>query len=220
MEFSLGLVILGHFTQLRKSYKQIPQSQKNFWFEELKRVYWWDYPDTLMQNIFNNYATSWLSKIFSETKVAGTQPNWLCDDIWRELQAYWDCNEFKAKSAKNKANRVANPTAASTVYRGGSSSVGIHKRKLEAQLGRPPNRMEVFAYCYKKKANDTWSGKWAEEVVISKLIRSCSRSVSLSPHRVSRTARTLGTLDAHSAAQPLNLADQQPSPTNAGLPQS
>ncbi|KAL0349399.1 UNVERIFIED_CONTAM: hypothetical protein Sangu_1167700 [Sesamum angustifolium] len=38
--------------------------------------------------------------------------------------------------------------------------------------------------------------------------------------RMSRDARTLGTLDAHSATQPLNSADQQPSPTDAGLPQS
>ncbi|KAL0333950.1 UNVERIFIED_CONTAM: hypothetical protein Sangu_1551200 [Sesamum angustifolium] len=161
----IGSVISGHFMQPWKSYKSIPQSQKNFWFEELKRVYWWDCPDTLMQNIFNSYATSWLSKTFAEARVAGTQPNWLGDGIWHDLQAYWNSDEFKAKSAKNKVNRVANPVAASTVYRGGSSSVGMHKRKLEAQLGRPPNRMEVFADCYKKKADGTWSGKRAEEVV-------------------------------------------------------
>ncbi|KAL0387814.1 UNVERIFIED_CONTAM: hypothetical protein Sradi_2663200 [Sesamum radiatum] len=143
--------------------------------EELLRVYWWDCPDTLMQNIFNSYATSWLSKTFAEARVAGTQPNWLGHDIWHDLQAYWNNDEFKAKSAKNKVNRVANPLAASTVYRGGSSSVGMHKRKLEAQLGRPPNRMEVFADCYKKKADGTWSGKRAEEVVetYQKLLEEC-----------------------------------------------
>ncbi|KAL0345666.1 UNVERIFIED_CONTAM: Transposon Tf2-11 polyprotein [Sesamum radiatum] len=37
--------------------------------------------------------------------------------------------------------------------------------------------------------------------------------------RMSRAARTLGPLDTHSAAQPLNLADQQPSPTDAELQQ-
>ncbi|KAL0356154.1 UNVERIFIED_CONTAM: hypothetical protein Sradi_4062300 [Sesamum radiatum] len=118
-----------------------------------------------MQNIFNKYATTWLSKTFSEAREAGTQPNWLGDGIWHELQAYWNSDEFKVKSIKNKANRVANPAAASSVYRGGSSSVGMHKRKLEAQFGRLPNRMEVFADCYKKKADGTWSGKRAEEVV-------------------------------------------------------
>ncbi|KAL0463210.1 UNVERIFIED_CONTAM: hypothetical protein Slati_0208600 [Sesamum latifolium] len=101
----------------------------------------------------------------TQARVASTQPNWLGDNIWHELQAYWNSDEFKAKSAKNKANRVANPVVTSTVYRGGSTLVGMHKRKLKAQLGRPPNRMEVFADCYKKKANVTWSGKLAEEVV-------------------------------------------------------
>ncbi|KAL0434183.1 UNVERIFIED_CONTAM: hypothetical protein Slati_2752600 [Sesamum latifolium] len=38
--------------------------------------------------------------------------------------------------------------------------------------------------------------------------------------RMSRATHTLGTLDAHSAAQLLNLADQQPSPIDAGLLQS
>ncbi|KAK4383255.1 hypothetical protein Sango_2793900 [Sesamum angolense] len=72
-----------------------------------------------------------------EARVAGIQPNWLGDGIWHDLQAYWNSDEFKAKSAKNK----------------------------EAQLGRPPNRMEVFADCYKMKADGTWSVKRAEEVV-------------------------------------------------------
>ncbi|KAL0430606.1 UNVERIFIED_CONTAM: hypothetical protein Sradi_0686600, partial [Sesamum radiatum] len=98
--------------------------------------------------IFNSYATSWLNKTFLETRVAGTQPNWLGGDTWHELQAYWDTDEFKAKLDKNKGNRVANPVAASTVYHVGSCSVGMHKRNFismqEAQLGRPPNQMELF----------------------------------------------------------------------------
>ncbi|KAL0455862.1 UNVERIFIED_CONTAM: hypothetical protein Slati_0925400 [Sesamum latifolium] len=35
----------------------------------------------------------------------------------------------------------------------------------EAQLGRPPQRMEVFAACYKKKDDGNWSCSRAEEVV-------------------------------------------------------
>ncbi|KAL0455570.1 UNVERIFIED_CONTAM: hypothetical protein Slati_0896200 [Sesamum latifolium] len=147
-------------------YKSIPQSQKNFWFEELKRVYWWDCPDKPMQSIFNSYAPSWLSKTFLEARMAGTQPNWLRDDIWHELQVYWDTDEFKAKSVKNKANRVASPAKANTIYRGGSSSVGMHNKKLvRGPTWLSAYRMEVFANCYKKKADGTWSGKRAKEVV-------------------------------------------------------
>ncbi|KAL0307183.1 UNVERIFIED_CONTAM: hypothetical protein Sradi_6135600 [Sesamum radiatum] len=73
-------------------------------------------------------------------------------------------DKYKKKSTQNKANRLANPAIANTIYRGGSSSMGEHKRKLEAQLGRPPQRMEVFASCYKKKDDGSWSGLQAEEV--------------------------------------------------------
>ncbi|KAL0333127.1 UNVERIFIED_CONTAM: hypothetical protein Scaly_2214200 [Sesamum calycinum] len=34
----------------------------------------------------------------------------------------------------------------------------------EAQLGQPPQQMEVFASCYKKKDDGSWSGLQAEEV--------------------------------------------------------
>ncbi|KAL0331653.1 UNVERIFIED_CONTAM: hypothetical protein Sangu_1710800 [Sesamum angustifolium] len=39
----------------------------------------------------------------------------------------------------------------SIVYRGGGSSVRIHKRKLEVELDWPPKQMVVFERCYKKK---------------------------------------------------------------------
>ncbi|KAL0378733.1 UNVERIFIED_CONTAM: hypothetical protein Sradi_3178800 [Sesamum radiatum] len=82
----------------------------------------------------------------------------------KSLQEYWGTDEFKKKSMQNKANRLANPAIANTVYRGGSSSMGEHKRKLEAQLGRPLKRMEVFASCYKKKNDCSWNGSRAEDV--------------------------------------------------------
>ncbi|KAL0389069.1 UNVERIFIED_CONTAM: LRR repeats and ubiquitin-like domain-containing protein [Sesamum calycinum] len=46
------------------------------------------------------------------------------------------------------------------------------------------------------------------------------RNWYLEAAKVSRAACTPGILDAHSATQLLNSADQQPSPTDAGLPQS
>ncbi|KAL0367355.1 UNVERIFIED_CONTAM: hypothetical protein Sradi_3625600 [Sesamum radiatum] len=49
------------------------------------------------------------------------------------------------------ANRAANLTASSTVYHGESSSIGMHMRKLEAELGRPPKQIDLFSRCYKKK---------------------------------------------------------------------
>ncbi|KAK4389776.1 hypothetical protein Sango_2314600 [Sesamum angolense] len=141
-----------------KSYKPIPQSQKNFWFEELKRVYWWDCPDTLMQNIFNSYATSWLSKTFAEARVAGAQPNWFGDDIWHDLQAYWDSDEFKAKSTKNKVNRVANPIAANNVYRGSLPQLECIKGNSRPNLVVRPNRWRYSLTVIKRRRTEPGVG--------------------------------------------------------------
>ncbi|KAL0375742.1 UNVERIFIED_CONTAM: G-type lectin S-receptor-like serine/threonine-protein kinase [Sesamum calycinum] len=71
----------------------------------------------------------------------------------------WPClrQDFQQESSKNKANRAANPTAPSTMYRRGSSYIDMHKMKLEAELGQPPRQMELFARCYKKKEDGSWS---------------------------------------------------------------
>ncbi|KAL0458492.1 UNVERIFIED_CONTAM: hypothetical protein Slati_0476400 [Sesamum latifolium] len=111
----------------------------------------WDCPDKEVRRFFNKSAGKWLSKKFNEARTMNKQPIWIANDVWASLQEYWGTDEFKKKSMQNKANRLTNPAIANIVYRGGSSSMGEHKRKLEAQLGRPPKRMEVFASCYKKK---------------------------------------------------------------------
>ncbi|KAL0430418.1 UNVERIFIED_CONTAM: hypothetical protein Sradi_0667800 [Sesamum radiatum] len=138
----IGEVVSGHYMHPWSSYKDIPEPQQNFLFEELKRIYRWDCSDKEVRRFFNKSAGKWLSKKFNEVRTMNKQPIWIANDVWASLQEYWGTDEFKKKSMQNKANRLANPAIANTVYRGGSSSMGEHKRKLEAQLGRPPKRME------------------------------------------------------------------------------
>ncbi|KAL0406278.1 UNVERIFIED_CONTAM: hypothetical protein Slati_3941700 [Sesamum latifolium] len=125
---------------------------------------WWDCDDESMFRVFHMFVGKYIRKTFSVTWSNLVKPLWLANDIWLQLQAYWASEGFQQESSKNKANREANPTASSTVYRGGSSSVGVHKRKLEAELGRPPKQMEVFERYYKKKEDGGWSGPRAAEV--------------------------------------------------------
>ncbi|KAL0451728.1 UNVERIFIED_CONTAM: hypothetical protein Slati_1150900 [Sesamum latifolium] len=87
------------------------------------------------------------------------------NEVWLQLQAFWASEDFRQVSSKNKANRPVNPATSSTVYRGGSSSIGMHKRKLvRGKLGRPPKQMELFKRCYKKKDDSSWNGPRAVEV--------------------------------------------------------
>ncbi|KAK4426504.1 hypothetical protein Salat_1419000 [Sesamum alatum] len=62
----IGSVISGHFREPWPIYKKIPESQKNFWFEELKGVYQWNYPDRPMEAWFNSYGSNWFIKKFLE----------------------------------------------------------------------------------------------------------------------------------------------------------
>ncbi|KAL0434398.1 UNVERIFIED_CONTAM: hypothetical protein Slati_2774100 [Sesamum latifolium] len=119
----------------------------------IRRIYRWDRPDEMVRPFFDQYASKWLRKKFNYARKENKQPKWMADDDWAGLLEYWATYEFRKKSTQNKANRLANPVAVNTIYCGGSSSMGEHKRKLEAQLGRPSQRMEVFAACYKKKAD-------------------------------------------------------------------
>ncbi|KAL0413537.1 UNVERIFIED_CONTAM: hypothetical protein Sradi_1555400 [Sesamum radiatum] len=129
------------------------------------RISRWDCPEHEVRHFFDSFADKWLSKKFNEARTRNKQPNWIANNVWASLLEYWGTNEFKKKSTQNKTNRLANPAIANTIYRGGSSSMGEHNRKLEAQLGRPSQRMEVFTACYKKKDDGSWSGSRAEEVV-------------------------------------------------------
>ncbi|KAL0293671.1 UNVERIFIED_CONTAM: hypothetical protein Sangu_3233300, partial [Sesamum angustifolium] len=103
------------------------------------------------------------------------RPLWLAEEIWPQLLEFWASLEFQAQSAKNKINHVANPEASATVYCGGSSSVGVHKRKLETHLGGPVNQMQVFEKVYKKKNDRQSSSLRAEKVAEAflRLLREC-----------------------------------------------
>ncbi|KAL0454944.1 UNVERIFIED_CONTAM: hypothetical protein Slati_0833600 [Sesamum latifolium] len=97
-----------------------------------------------MFRVFHMWVGKYIRKTFSCARSSLVRPLWLANEVWLQLQALWASEDFQQESSKNKVNWAANPTASSTVYRGGSSSVGMHKRKLEAKLGRPPKKMELF----------------------------------------------------------------------------
>ncbi|KAK4406461.1 hypothetical protein Sango_0652600 [Sesamum angolense] len=109
----------------------------------------------------------------SERSSPSPSPAWSGYYSWPTRsgsKAYWASKGFHQESSKNKTNRAANPTASSTVYHGGSSSIGMHKRKLEAELGVPPTQMEVFERCYKTKEDGGWSSPRATEEKFQKLL--------------------------------------------------
>ncbi|KAL0448185.1 UNVERIFIED_CONTAM: hypothetical protein Slati_1946400 [Sesamum latifolium] len=107
-----------------------------------------------MFRVFHMWAKNYIQKTFSIARSSLVKPLWLANNVWLQLHVYWASADFQEESSKNKVNQAANPTASLTVYREGSSSVGMHKRKFEAELGQSPKQMELFAKCYKKKEDN------------------------------------------------------------------
>ncbi|KAL0361199.1 UNVERIFIED_CONTAM: hypothetical protein Sradi_3804400 [Sesamum radiatum] len=120
--------------------------------------------------VFHMFVRKYIRKTFSIVPSSLVRSLWLANEIWLQLRAYWASEGFQQESSKNKANRAANLTASSIVYRMGSSSIGIHKRKLEVEHGRPPKQMKVFERCYKKKEDDGWSRPRAVEETFQKML--------------------------------------------------
>ncbi|KAL0404420.1 UNVERIFIED_CONTAM: hypothetical protein Sradi_2082800 [Sesamum radiatum] len=83
------------------------------------RIYRWDCLETWVRHFFDKSAGKWLSKKFNEARTRNKQPIWIANDVWASLLEYWRTDEFKKKSTQNKANRLANPAIANTIYRGG-----------------------------------------------------------------------------------------------------
>ncbi|KAL0448009.1 UNVERIFIED_CONTAM: hypothetical protein Slati_1928800 [Sesamum latifolium] len=77
------------------------------------------------------------------------KPLWLANDVWLQLKAYWASPDIQEESTKNKANRAVNRAASSIVYRGRSSSVGMHKRKMSS-VSRP-NKWNCFPDATRRK---------------------------------------------------------------------
>ncbi|KAL0378978.1 UNVERIFIED_CONTAM: hypothetical protein Sradi_3203300 [Sesamum radiatum] len=162
----INAVVQGHFPHPWPRLRMVPSEHQRFWFESMKITYWWDYDDESMFRVFHMWAGKYIRKTFSCARYSLVRPLWLVNKVWLQLQEFWADEDFQQESSKNKANRAANPTASSTVYRRGSSFVGMHKRKLEAELGRPPKQMELFERCYKEKEDGGWSGPRAAKVAV------------------------------------------------------
>ncbi|KAL2250051.1 UNVERIFIED_CONTAM: hypothetical protein Sindi_2478800, partial [Sesamum indicum] len=83
-----------------------------------------------MFKLVKSQEGKFLRKWFADARGRLARPLWLDKEIWRQLLEFWSSLEFQAQSAKNKLNWAANTEAAATVYRGESSSVRAHMRKM------------------------------------------------------------------------------------------
>ncbi|KAL2240208.1 UNVERIFIED_CONTAM: hypothetical protein Sindi_0662000, partial [Sesamum indicum] len=76
------------------------------------------------------WASKFIQKQFTVARKQLVKPLWLATKSGFSSRHIGPVQTSRTRSAKNKPNQTANPTTSSTMYLGGSSSVGMHKRKM------------------------------------------------------------------------------------------
>jgi predicted outer membrane repeat protein len=69
-----------------------------------------------------------LRQVRKKFKKKGIVPQWICPNLFKELQAYWESPEFVEISNKAKKNRASEKGGC--IYAGGSISVAEHGVRL------------------------------------------------------------------------------------------
>ena len=73
-----------------------------------------------------------LTDIFNEAREnRDHKPDWIGEAVWQELWKYWDSDEFKDRSQKNKKNRASDCDGLGfPLHTGGSISINDHATRL------------------------------------------------------------------------------------------
>ena len=54
--------------------------------------------------IFKELGGKWLRDQFVAARKKNKRPPWVVQEVWDELQRYWQSDDFKGKSVRNKSN--------------------------------------------------------------------------------------------------------------------
>lgn len=95
-----------------------------------------------------------MTQLFQDIrKNLPVKPNWMGDDVFKEMKEYWESPEFKSKSEHNKKNRNSNDGA--SIHTGGciSHRVVIWKRMKEATGKEPSIANFIFRLITQKMKN-------------------------------------------------------------------
>ncbi|KAK2433106.1 hypothetical protein QL285_018411 [Trifolium repens] len=80
---------------------------------------------------FNSRCVHRLSGILGSARNGKKCPPWISSKVWDELVVKWNSEDFKKKSARNKANRDSDKGA--SCHTGGSISASNHKDRMERE---------------------------------------------------------------------------------------
>ncbi|KAF3667553.1 hypothetical protein FXO38_08530 [Capsicum annuum] len=145
------------------SWGEVSDRTKQGVLNEFMKICTWSLcEDRIIQSNFKK-ASSLLSCMPSKARSNGQRPGWLGSDYWDKLIVYWQSSEFQKKSNQTKAARKFKKGG--SLHTCGSVSMGTAKRKLEASLGRPATREELWKKTHMKirDGKEVWVETRAED---------------------------------------------------------
>ncbi|XP_039127417.1 uncharacterized protein LOC120263534 isoform X2 [Dioscorea cayenensis subsp. rotundata] len=146
-------LVKGHYKEAWTGWGKVPKDVRQRIFTAFRGIYTWEaqHESSILRHL-NHEASEWLKKnLYLAHNLYKAPFPWMAPAVWEGLQRYWESDEFKRKSEKNKLNRTESVSSSIVIYRGGSVSTAVHRLRLAEELGREPTLKECFIHTHKKK---------------------------------------------------------------------
>lgn len=107
------------------------------WFREFEKKFQWVPEDEhYIRRNWERRGSSRLADMFSEARENRDRKlDWIGEGVWHELWKYWDSDEFKVRSQKNKKNRASDCNGLGfPLHTSGSISINDHATRLISEL--------------------------------------------------------------------------------------
>ncbi|KAG4935386.1 hypothetical protein JHK85_050305 [Glycine max] len=157
----IGDILKRNFTDPWPSWKKIPISTRNYWFEEFLENFSVSPPDyNWAKKNFEMRGSVLMKNYLNKARTTMDKPHWIKDVVWERLCEHWTSEGFKKKSTQAKTNRASNYGASHT---GGSISASQHRANMMKETGTAPTPLELFRRTHQRKDN-TWVDRRSQHV--------------------------------------------------------
>ncbi|XP_021626353.1 uncharacterized protein LOC110625118 [Manihot esculenta] len=141
------------------SWKNIPQSTKDFYFREFEKEFHWDEGSAaIVRKAWNKKAATRYKDFLTNEKKKKKRSAYISNEVWDKWNLDWSTPEYVAKSIKYSKNRLTEKGgegAGPSKHTGGSITHEEHARRIQnAKTDKvPPTAAELFLHTHTKKSD-------------------------------------------------------------------
>ncbi|XP_050211685.1 uncharacterized protein LOC126661850 [Mercurialis annua] len=142
-----------------RAWRFLIAEQTYFYWEELKKEYWWDtvdYSDDVIKSVFMTHAANRYKNVIHRMREKDEKHTSISQDIWDSWKAFWASEDEKKKCDVARANQMSEPAGAGSGpvrHTGGSRSAVRHMDVLAEELCRKPTATELYTRMHSTKAD-------------------------------------------------------------------